>query len=162
MNPSRYCAVLLSLFLTLTACTASSPSGPDAPTSATPTPTPGLPPLSLASTLGCGLPSLPDLHNTCPVREPQYIQDVRNAVDYVIAHNPELFDPSDPSRKVADHRGYTNAVVQRLRAVGYCAVDQLEEIAIKKSNDFNEQYNIWTSLGFVRSSYITTCFPAQF
>jgi hypothetical protein len=40
--------------------------------------------------------------------------------------------------------------------------DGNEEIALKNTNDFNEQYNIWTSGGYVRRSYITTCFPAQF
>jgi len=33
---------------------------------------------------------------------------------------------------------------------------------VKVSNDFNEQFNIWTSAGYTRRSYITTCFPAQF
>lgn len=121
---------------------------------------PSLPPLTLASTLGCGLPSLPDLRNTCPRIEPRYASDVEAAVEFVVAGRPDLV--SFPDRRVLDHRGYTNAVVDRLRQMGYCAVDQLEEIAVKRTNDFNEQYNIWTSLGYVRKSYITTCFPAQF
>ena len=33
---------------------------------------------------------------------------------------------------------------------------------VKVSNDYNEQYNIWTSNGTVRFAYISTCIPAQF
>ena len=74
----------------------------------------------------------------------------------------QIYGVVEPTGRVLDHRGYTNAVVERLRSMGYCAMDQLEEIAVKKSNSFNEQYNIWTSGGYVRRAYITTCFPAQF
>jgi hypothetical protein len=52
--------------------------------------------------------------------------------------------------------------VAAIQAQGICAKDDNEEIAVKNSNAFNEQYNIWTSGGYVRRSYITTCFPAQF
>jgi hypothetical protein len=45
---------------------------------------------------------------------------------------------------------------------GVCAIDNNEEVAVKVNNDFNEQFNIWTSAGYTRRSYITTCFPAQF
>jgi hypothetical protein len=45
---------------------------------------------------------------------------------------------------------------------GVCAADNNEEIQVKVNNDFNEQFNIWTSAGYTRRSYITTCFPAQF
>ena len=45
---------------------------------------------------------------------------------------------------------------------GVCAKDDNEEVALKVSNDFNEQFNIWTSSGYTRRAYITTCFPAQF
>jgi len=45
---------------------------------------------------------------------------------------------------------------------GVCGRDDNEEVAVKVTNDFNEQFNIWTSSGYTRRSYITTCFPAQF
>jgi hypothetical protein len=53
-------------------------------------------------------------------------------------------------------------LVAAIQAQGICAKDDNEEIAVKNSNAFDEQYNIWTSGGYVRRSYITTCFPAQF
>jgi hypothetical protein len=142
------------------ACGSSTPSTDvPAPAIVAPPLVPSLPPLLSANTLGCGVASLPDLHNTCPRLDPQYLGDVIAAVQFIQGSRPDVVEPTG---RVLDHRGYTNAVVERLRAMGYCAVDQLEEIAIKKNNSFNEQYNIWTSTGSTRNSYITTCFPAQF
>jgi hypothetical protein len=145
--------------VSLMSCGGSSSGTTAEPAAVNTNPVAVLPPLLPAATLGCGLPAQPDLHNTCPKTEPRYLEDVRGAVQYVMGTRSDLVDSSG---RVLDHRGYTNAVVQRLRAQGYCAVDQLEEIAIKKTNEFNEQYNVWTSLGQVRMSYISTCFPAQF
>jgi hypothetical protein len=160
---SRYSIPIVLLVVGLCACQDSPVPPPmESPTSSTAPPAASLPPLTSAATLGCGVPAMPDLHNTCPKIQPRYSDDVVAAVNHIIATRPDLFDPQDPTRKVADHRGYTNAVVERLRTMGYCAADQLEEIAVKRTNEFNEQYNIWTSLGYVRQAYITTCFPAQF
>jgi hypothetical protein len=129
------------------------------PPPAPPPPTgPALPPLISAVTLGCGFAPQPDLHNTCPKMLPQYNDDVVGAVNYVLGNRPDLVN----GQQVLDHRGYTNAVVERLRQLGYCAIDQLEEIAVKRDNRLNEQYNIWTSNGTVRFAYISTCIPAQF
>ena len=52
-----------------------------------------------------------------------------------------------------------------LKRVGLCALDDGIEIAVKNRNDFNEQYNVLTSSGFVRwgaGAYISTCRPAWF
>jgi hypothetical protein len=149
-------------WLLLTACGSSAPIDTPLPAAVS---TPSLPPLLPASTLGCGQPAMPDLHNTCPRTQPQFADDVTNAVLYVIDKRPELFNAKDggyPDYRVLDHRACTAAVVDRLRAVGYCASDEKEEVAVKRTNAFNEQYNLWTSFGYVRPSYVTTCFPAQF
>jgi hypothetical protein len=69
------------------------------------------------------------------------------------------------SYKVLDRRAYTVAVVDNIHAQGFYAVDQKEEIAVKRTQEFQEQYNVWTSDGYVRSgpgAYVTTCRPAQF
>jgi len=91
---------------------------------------------------------------------------VNDAVDAVQRKRPELFDFSDvrgESVKVIDHDKYQNAVVAEINTQGgVCAANNNEEIQVKVSNDFNEQFNIWTSAGYTRRSYITTCFPAQF
>ena len=56
-------------------------------------------------------------------------------------------------------------ILKNIQAQGVCAEDQKEEIAVKNSQEFNEQYNVWTSDGYVRlppGAYESTCFPAQF
>jgi hypothetical protein len=145
--------------------------GSDAPTPtavatpapvATPTPAPAATPQAFA----CHLRAMPDLHNHCPKLAPQLLDYVNKAVDAVQRKRPELFDFSDvrgESVKVVDHDKYQNAVVAEINAQGgVCAANNNEEVQLKVTNDYNEQYNIWTSAGYTRRSYITTCFPAQF
>jgi hypothetical protein len=145
--------------------------GSDAPTPtavATPAPvaTPTPAPAATPQAFSCHLPAMPDLHNHCPKLDSKLLSYVNNAVDKVIRAQPQLFDLTDArgdSVKVLDHHKYQTAVVAAINAEGgVCAADNNEEIQVKVSNDFNEQFNIWTSAGYTRRSYITTCFPAQF
>jgi len=54
-------------------------------------------------------------------------------------------------------------MVANLNAMdGICAVDDGEEIGVKNTNAFNEQWNIYFSRGLVRRTYVTTCSPAAF
>jgi hypothetical protein len=143
--------------------------GSDAPAPtavATPAPVPSPSPVA---TFSCPLPALPDLHNTCPKLTPQLWEVVENAIQATIQQHPELFNFNDDlgggAFKVLDHDRYISAVVANIHAQGVCSRAEVEEIQIKTSNDFNEQYNVWVSAGYVRHgphSYITTCFPAQF
>ena len=67
--------------------------------------------------------------------------------------------------RVLDRDRYIKSVVANIQAQGVCSREEIEEIQVKNSNEFHEQYNIWVSSGHVRHgprSYITTCFPAQF
>jgi hypothetical protein len=77
---------------------------------------------------------------------------------------PDLFDFTDVRGEASGSsisRGTKRRSWRDQRQGGVCAADN-EEVALKVSNDFNEQFNIWTSAGYTRRSYITTCFPAQF
>jgi hypothetical protein len=153
------------LFVTgLAACGRSTPTA-----TRVPAPTPSDPAPVRAS--GCTLPPLPDLHVGCPELEPQFAGHVDDAIKHVFARYPELFDFNSTkgggvySFEVLDGAAYMAAVVADLRAQGLCAADQLEEIGVKNTNDFNEQYDILTADGFARlppGAYIATCFPAQF
>jgi hypothetical protein len=129
---------------------------------ATPTPAPSATPQAFT----CPLTAMKDLHIQCPKLEPRLLDYVNNAVDAVIQKRPELFDFSEVrggSVRVLDRQKYQTAVVAEINAQGgVCAKDDNEEVALKVSNDFNEQFNIWTSAGYTRRAYITTCFPAQF
>jgi hypothetical protein len=49
--------------------------------------------------------------------------------------------------------------------MGYCAFYDGEEMAVKNTNKFNDQYDISTSSGYIRrgdGSYRSTCWPAWF
>jgi hypothetical protein len=159
------CASLVVSAVTFGAC------GSDAPTPtavATPAPvaTPTPAPAATPQAFNCHLPAMVDLHNHCPKLDSQLLSYVSKAVDTVQQKRPELFDFTDvrgESVRVLDHQKYQTAVVAAINAQGgVCAADNNEEIQVKVSNDFNEQFNIWTSAGYTRRSYITTCFPAQF
>jgi len=156
--------VLGSLVVLVAGCSghkatpAPTPVTTPAPAAAAPSPTP--------RAFSCPFPALPDLHNTCPKLSPELNTYVNTAIENVIIQRPELFDFSDSlgvgSWKVKDRQKYVDAVVAAIQAQGICAKDDNEEIAVKNTNAFHEQYNIWTSGGYVRRSYITTCIPAQF
>jgi hypothetical protein len=113
---------------------------------------------------------MPDLHNTCPKLTPQLNEFVDKAIAQTVKDHPNLFDLHDDlfngNYRVLDRSRYIKAVVEAIHAQGVCAVEEKEEIGVKTSNDFNEQYNIWVSSGgYIRKgkgAYITTCFPAQF
>jgi len=134
----------------------------------TPTPTPAA--VATPQAFSCPLPALPDLHNTCPKLTPQLSEYVDKAIAQTVKDHPGLFDLHDDlfvgNYRVLDRSRYVKAVVEAIHAQGVCAVEEFEEIAVKTSNDFNEQYNIWVSTGgYIRKgpgAYITTCFPAQF
>ena len=160
---SRRIAVLA--VIALAGCGKSSSTPAAAPTPApTPVPTPAA--AATPQAFVCPWPALPDLHNNCPKLTPELSDYVNNAVEAVVAQKPQLFDFSnnlgEGSWKVLDHQAYVNAVVDALHAQGICAKDDNEEIAVKNTNQFHEQYNIYTSGGYVRRAYITTCIPAQF
>jgi hypothetical protein len=144
--------------------------GSDAPApTAVATPTPAPAPSATPAAFVCPLPSMPDLHNTCPKLTPQLWEIVENAIQATMRERPELFDFTNElgggSYKVLDREKYINTVVANIHKQGVCSRAEVEEIQVKTTNDFNEQYNIWVSSGHVRhgpGAYITTCFPAQF
>ena len=60
---------------------------------------------------------------------------------------------------------YWNAVTAEVERLGYCATNDGEELAVKNSNSFNDQYDIIQGAGYVRrgaGSYRSTCYPAWF
>jgi hypothetical protein len=92
---------------------------------------------------------------------------VRAAIEEVIRANPEMFKKRDCQGcyDVLDVDGYLGSVVEDMAARGYCAMYDGEELAVKNTNDFNEQFDILTSGNAVRSgseTYRSTCRPAWF
>jgi hypothetical protein len=162
---SRHALLLAAGFLLLPGCGSSSPT-PAAVSGVTTTTTTQPPAPAGPAAFVCPLPALPDLRNECPKLKGGELQDYVNiAVDRTIAQHPEYFDLDDNvggSVKVKDRARYIRTVVANIHAQGVCANEEVEEIQVKNTNEYHEQYNLWSSSGYTRRSYITTCFPAQF
>jgi hypothetical protein len=132
----------------------------------TPTPNPGsvgpyacaLPPSSNPSAFVPG----PD---ACPELKPRLGDYVNAAIDGVQREHPELFNFNDlagSSPRVLDQKKYLQFVAENLAKNGVCTIIEKEEIAVKNTNDFNEQWNVYAAAGFVRRRYVTTCSPSWF
>lgn len=145
---------------------AGSPTGPPStpPITLPPAPPPTtLPPASQ----GCGLPASGG--GLCRYDLSAFVPDVQRAIARVEREQPELFDftqrNDELSVLVRDQDRYHEAVVKALRDTGLCAIFDGEEVAVKNTNDFSDQYDIITSNGFVRwgdGAYAATCQPAAF
>lgn len=143
----------------LSACGDGSGASPVAP----PTPTPPPPTPPPVATFVCPLPPSSNLSPTCPKLQPRLGGYVNIAVDAVLAKRPELFNFNDMlggNPKVLDRQKYQQAVKSELENQGICTLIEKEELAIKNTNEYNEQWNIWTSGGYVMRRYVTTCSPA--
>jgi hypothetical protein len=124
-----------------------------------------LPPASL----GCGLPPIPNPTLSCPRTSSSYQGIVTEALARLAAEHPALFDFGDTRGPlgyyIKDHEAYYEGVLFHIRAQGACAVFDGEEIAVKMTNDFSDQYKIMTSSGHVQtgpSVYRATCTPPAF
>jgi hypothetical protein len=130
-----------------------------------PTPTPAPTPSASSCHLGNGGGS----GQNCPRTDQHFLQQVTNAIQLVEKQHPEYFDfgteKGTGNFLVIDTQGFTSAVVDDLNATGLCAEFDGEELGVKNTNDFNDQYDILTSANFIRSgdgSYRATCRPAWF
>jgi hypothetical protein len=131
-------------------------------------PTPSPDPVPPPTSSGCGLAPQSPAHS-CNYGSPQFAADVEWAIDQVISTKPQFFDMTDQrgtrSPRVLNEQGYTSNLVKVLGQRGYCAKYDGEEIALKDSQSFNEQYDILTASGYVRrgaGAYRSTCNPAWF
>jgi hypothetical protein len=135
------------------------PAPAPAPTGAPPAPAPAPPP----SGGSCSLPPGNGPGTNCPVEGPSFQSEVESAINQLIFERPDIFSGGGPAPQVLKHSEYMNGVVANLRARGLCAiVDSDDEIAVKNTNAFNDQYDILLSTGQVRRAYTATCRPAWF
>ena len=144
------------------------PSSPNTPVAPAPTPTPAPAPTptpipGATCALGFGSSRQP----TCSRQSPAFLDEVDEAIDRLVAENPAIFNRNDSRGPggffVLSTGQFYVGVVQNLEAMGFCATFDGEEVALKNSNDFSEQYHLVISSGHVRrgnSSYRATCRPA--
>ena len=145
------------------ACGGSTPAAPVVPATpvvlATPTPPAPPPPVGFV----CPLPPSSNVANNCPKLPAKLGEYMNTAIDRVLVKRPELFDFNDmagANPKVLDRQKYHEAVKLELEAQGVCAAIEKEEMAIKTSNAFNEQWQIWSSGAYVMRKIVTTCIPS--
>jgi hypothetical protein len=147
------------------------PSPTPTPTpSATPTPTPSPTPTPATPTGGtCNLaPSNPS-NPKCTDDPAKLYAEVDAALTAVTKTRPDIFDFNDKKCDncyyVKNVTVYVNQVVKQLNAQGVCALYDGEEMAVKDSNSFSEQYDILLASGHMRrgaGSYRGVCKPALF
>jgi hypothetical protein len=152
--------IALLFALVAVACGQSQPTPVEPPT---PSPSPEPPAI-----VGCGLPPGGPFER-CPYDLPLFNHEINAAIAEVENERPELFDFDDwqggLSYRVLDRERYHAEVVTRLERMGFCAVWDGEEVGVKNDNGFNEQYQVMTSMGYVRwgaGAYRSTCFPSWF
>ena len=150
------------------ACSTDNPSGATATTTPVPTPTPEPTPTPIAAcTLSampeCGGPETrPGVFGCCREEEVEvFVDQVAVAQDAVRALHPELFSGS----RIVNDGDYAERVAEQLRTMGLCAAvgPPPDEVAVKDSNDFSEQYDI--VLGSTQepwTAHAATCRPARF
>ena len=132
----------------------------------TPTPTPDPPPPIGGS---CALPPSTNPNGPCSMQTTSFLGKVDKAITQVTEQQPSIFDVNN---KVCENCYYVknpgkfaSAVIANLNAVGLCAHYDGEELAVKNSNSFNEQFDILLSSGHIRrgaGSYRATCQPSWF
>ncbi len=158
-------AVAGALLVTLVACGGGGKT-PVAPPSSTPPPTP--PPVTMATpepppgAMSCGrIGNGVATGYRCQVEGPTFLDEVGQAIDELMGEQPQIFD----GNRVMSTGQFYVGVIQKLDKKGICAGFDGEELQVKTSNQFNDQYHLVTSSFNVRrgpSSYMATCYPAAF
>jgi hypothetical protein len=157
------------------ACSGSSPTqpppinvvpsaSPSASPSPSPSPTATPPGAGATCALGKG-----DIDARCARTSARLLPDVEAAIDRVVRAQPHLFNVQEEisagSYRVLDAHTYLEAVVRELSAAGFCAALLGDQLQVKNSQDFSEEFDIITSSGFIRrgaGSYVKFCSPAAF
>jgi len=137
---------------------------PTPTTAPTPAPTPSTPPGG-----SCSLPPSNPASPRCTDESPLLLGPVEKAITAATTTRPDLFDFDDKKCDncyyVKNVDGYVNQVIKHLNAQGVCALWDGEEMAVKKTNDYSEQYDILLASGHIRrgaGSYKGICRPAWF
>ncbi|MEO6402967.1 MAG: hypothetical protein ABIP62_13245 [Vicinamibacteria bacterium] len=96
----------------------------------------------------------------CAAEAPTFLAQVESAQADVLRTRPDLFDGG----RVRSEDAYVQEVARVLRTRGLCATQggPKDEVAVKNSNNFNDQYDIVLGSGQTWTSYQVTCRPSRF
>ena len=166
----RWAVVLVAVGLGLSmACSGSSPTQPPPPSgnagpSPSPSPSPSSNPVGSACATGKG-----DVDALCHRGSPSYLGAIDAAIDKLASEHPEVFRLDDTvgpgGYLVLNVDRYFAGVIANLQQAGYCAGALGEDLQVKKTDEFSEEYDILLSSFHVRrgnGSYSKTCNPAAF
>ena len=153
---SRRIAAVVTAALALVSCGGGrNDAAPTVPAVPTPTPVAGpapQPPLSAScERLPLGAASAP-----CRGESPSFLREVVDAIGTLQSEHPEYFRGDT----VVNLPGYYVGLIRILDRDGLCAAYDGEELAVKSSNDFSDQYKVLTSWNEIRRAYRVTCTPA--
>jgi hypothetical protein len=140
-------------------------SSPTPPPVAVPTPTP-VPTPNLPGQASCSkLPMGTEQGVRCDMSGPTFQAEVEQAVAEVRRDQPHIFEETGGGTLILSPGRFFVGVIENLDKKGLCAGFDTEEIQVKNSNAFNDQFHLRTSRGYLRfgdSIYRATCFPAAF
>lgn len=140
-------------------CPTPQPTSPPTPSpEPTTAPSPGPTPTPVPAV--CGLPPGTGAGVNCPKTSPHYRTAVEAAIDKVLASRPDLFDGQGRLVSHEASLAYHAGVVAHLVAEGFCAFFDGEEIALKRTNAFSEQWDIESAGRRSIRLYTATCMPA--
>jgi hypothetical protein len=139
----------------------------------TPTPTPAPTPTPVPTPTpgggSCSLPASNPANPACGFESPKLEADVEAALTLATQTHPEYFNFNDTRCPncylVLNVSGYVSEVQKQLSNAGVCSYYDGEELAVKTSNGFNEQYDILLASGHMRrapSAYRGICRPSWF
>jgi hypothetical protein len=173
-RPGRAAACVLAFVLVACGGGSSTPvnPGPIGVASATPSASPSVAPSTAPSSgpviEACGV-GPGTLDSQCVRGISQLDGNVESAIDQLAKDRPAIFDLGDQAGPggylVKDASAFYDGIVTNLAKQGLCANFDYNEIQVKRTNDFSEQYDILTSNNHVRrapGSYRSTCTPAIF
>jgi hypothetical protein len=111
----------------------------------------------------CGGPEGPDgVFGCCQKEDAQvFVGQVDAAIAQLRRERPDLFD----GNRVLNANAYVRGVAALLSQQGFCSQQggPDDEVGVKTSNGFSEQYDILFANGTVRTGgYTVTCRPARF
>jgi hypothetical protein len=102
---------------------------------------------------------------SCFEENPHFNADVEAAVRQIREERPNLFEPKNPKKVKPQHYDtYVEGVAEILRSYGYCAEQggPEDEVAVKKNNNWNDQYDVLMGDGTSWVAYTVTCRPSRF
>jgi hypothetical protein len=159
--------------LTLSCGGSSSPAGPGPTPAPTLAPRPSPSPTATPEPAGltCTVPAIPNpepCYAWAKPKKPNFLSQVFDAIHTVQSEKPELFEIQGNDVVVLKQDAYMRSVVKVLeRDFGLCAAYGVrglpgDEISVKNSNDWSEQFDILTGQNTTWWNWTVTCRPAVF